>query len=102
MPKKTSDPLATTTKEDVRFHREILAAAQKSAAAETQIAAAETEIADVMRDFTGNPSTPREQQDFQELKALLRSLDGPEYSLRTQGYSRAIFPPDQSIKFDAE
>jgi hypothetical protein len=89
---KYPDPAATTRAAST-VQKQILAAARKSAAAET-------EIADVMRDFTGNPSTPREQKDFQELKALLRSLDGPEYLLRTQGYSRAIFPPDQSTKAD--
>jgi hypothetical protein len=39
-----------------------------------------------------NPITPREEHNYLELVALHRSLDGPEHSMRTLGYSRAVFP----------
>lgn len=76
---------ASTTQSEATFRKEVLAAARKSAAAETR-------LADEVGEFTGILSTAQEQSDYQELVALLQSLDGPEPLLRIQGYSRAAFP----------
>jgi hypothetical protein len=85
---KRSEGYSATSKTppEVTFRKEVLAAARKSAAAETQ-------LADEVGAFAGNPSTAQAQSDYEELVALLQSLDGPEPLLRAQGYSRAAFPP---------
>jgi hypothetical protein len=85
MKRREGYPAASTTPPEVTFRKEVLAAARKSARAETR-------LADEVGAFTGNPSTAQEQTDYQELVALLQSLDGPEPLLRIQGYSRAVFP----------
>jgi hypothetical protein len=76
---------ASTTKSERTFKKEILAAAKRSAAAEVR-------IGDELAELAGGVTTRQERTDFHELVALLQSLDGPEALLRTQGYSRAIFP----------
>jgi hypothetical protein len=78
-------PAESTTQSETTFRKEVLAAARKSAAAETR-------LADEVGEFTGVLSTAQEQSDYQELVALLQSLDGPEPLVRIQGYSRAVFP----------
>jgi hypothetical protein len=67
-------------------------------AAIEEIAASDMAMEQELADFTGSPSTPQEQSDYQELVTLLQSLDGPEYSLRTKGYSRAAYPGQAVIQ----
>jgi hypothetical protein len=68
-----------------------------------ETAAADAAIAQEIAGLTGNPSTSQEEADYQELVALLQSLDGPEYSMRTVGYNRAPYPDVPTVNpFNAE
>jgi len=69
------------------FQREIIAAAEKSAAAEE-------DIAQDFGDLVGKPGAGQERAlaDFHGLERLLASLDGPEPLLREHGYNRPFLP----------
>jgi hypothetical protein len=65
------------------FDQEIIAAAEKSAAAQE-------DIAQDFGDLTGEPAAGQERAlaDFHGLEGILASLDGPEPLLREHGYNR--------------
>jgi hypothetical protein len=74
---------------------------QKEAlAALEEIAASDMAMEQELADFTGNPSTPQEQTDYQELVTLLQSLDGPD-SMKTLGYNRAVPPSGGPVSTSA-
>jgi hypothetical protein len=70
--------------EPTTFQQEVLAAAKKSAAAETS-------IAEEIREYIGEPETGREG-GLTDPDRLLISLDGPEDRPSSNGYPRPFFP----------